>query len=328
MDRRSFVRAVACLSLGPALRDLAHGADAASQPQPRLKVGFLGAAYSHAAPKLALLRNHPDFELVGVWDDDAKIREQVAGQGIEVLSQDEVLARSEVIAVESAVRDHARHARIALTAGRHVHLEKPPSLSLDDFKSVVELAHAKASRSASRVSVPSQPGVQCGDRCCARRAGLGDVYRVRATMNNQLAVERRAEWGQYKGGVMFELGSHMVDAVVRLLGKPDRVTPFLYTHGAHWRFTQRQHARRVGVSAGHRHRSPARHSSLPRAPTARWKCWEPAGTATIRPIEPPTLDMDLAHAAGHYKAGAEQERVAHLGAFRRGFRGTGRCRAR
>ena len=32
---------------------------------------------------------------------------------------------------------------------------------------------------------------------------------------------------------MYELGSHMVDAVVRLLGKPDRVTPYLYTHGGY-----------------------------------------------------------------------------------------------
>ena len=30
---------------------------------------------------------------------------------------------------------------------------------------------------------------------------------------------------------MFELGSHMIEAIVRLLGKPTKVTPFLFTHG-------------------------------------------------------------------------------------------------
>ena len=152
MDRRSFVRAVACLTLGPALRRPGHGADAASQLAAETEGRIPRRRLFPAAPKLALLRNHPDFELVGVWDDDPKIREQVAGQGIEVLSQDEVLARSEVIAVESAVRDHAQHARIALTAGRHVHLEKPPSLTLDDFKAVVELAQQNISFCKSGIS--------------------------------------------------------------------------------------------------------------------------------------------------------------------------------
>src|SRR4029453_13706110 len=105
--------------------------------------GFLGAAYSHAAPKLKLLQKHTDFDLVGAWDDSSKVREEVPKQGIPVLSQEDVLSRSQVIAVESVVRDHSRYAKMALSAGRHVHLERPPSLNMQDFRDVVRIAREK-----------------------------------------------------------------------------------------------------------------------------------------------------------------------------------------
>ena len=252
MDRRSFVCTVTCLALGPAVRSSAQGADATPGSQPKLKIGFLGAAYSHAPPKLALLRNHADFELVGVWDDDPKVRDQVAGQGIPVLSQDDVLSQSDVIAVESVVRDHARYARIALEAGKHVHLEKPPSLEFDDFQEIVQMARQKGLVLQGGYQYRHSPAFNAVIEA-AREGWLGDVYMVRATMNNQLAVERRAEWAQYKGGVMYELGSHMVDAVVRLLGKPEQGHSLSVHARAVWRLAQGQHAGRAGVSAGHRH---------------------------------------------------------------------------
>ena len=301
MDRRSFVRAVTCLTLGPAMGSLTRGVVAAPGSLSKLKIGFLGAAYSHAPPKLVMLRDHPDFELVGVWDDDPKVRDQVAGQGFAVLSQEEVLSRSEVIAVESVVRDHARYARIALAADKHVHLEKPPSLELDDFREVVEMARQKRLVLQGGYQYRHHPALNAVI-AAVREGFLGDVYMVRATMNNQLAVERRAEWGQYKGGVMYELGSHMVDAIVRLLGKPDKITPFLYTHGPYGdalkdnTLAVLEYPRAIAtISSATFQPSSGAYRALEVLGTA--------GTATIRPIEPPTLAMDLARAAGPYQAG-------------------------
>ena len=68
MDRRSFVCGVTCLAMGSTLQNLASRAGAASGTPPKLKIGFLGAAYSHAAPKLALLRAHPESKTEGEPD--------------------------------------------------------------------------------------------------------------------------------------------------------------------------------------------------------------------------------------------------------------------
>ncbi|MHB0958697.1 MAG: Gfo/Idh/MocA family protein [Pirellulaceae bacterium] len=301
MDRRSFVCTVTCAALGRALWSSARGADVPSGSQPKLKIGFLGAAYSHAPPKLALLRNHADFELVGVWDDDPKVRDQVAGQGIPLLSQEDVLLQSDVIAVESVVRDHARYARIALEAGKHVHLEKPPSLAFDDFQAIVQLAQQKGLVLQGGYQYRHSPAFNAIIEA-AHQGWLGDVYMVRATMNNQLAVERRAEWAQYKGGVMYELGSHMVDAVVRLLGKPEKVTPFLHTHGP-----SGDSLKDNTLAVLEYPRAIATISSATFQPSSgAYRALEVLGTngtATLRPIEPAMLVLDLARAAGPYQAG-------------------------
>ncbi len=198
MDRRSFIYGVTGLVLGSTVRNMAEGEEAAPDIPPRLKMGFLGAAYSHAAPKLALLRDHPDFELTGVWDDDAQVRERVSGQGYPVLPQDEVLGGSDVIAVESVVRDHARHARMALAAGKHVHLEKPPSLGLVEFQEVVQLAQQKCLVLQGGYQYRHSPAFQAVMEA-AHAGWLGDVYLVRATLNNQLALERRRNGASTRG---------------------------------------------------------------------------------------------------------------------------------
>ncbi len=105
---------------------------------------------------------------------------------------------------------------------------------------------------------------------------------------------------------MYELGSHMIDAVVRLLGKPDQVTPFLYTHGPAGdslkdnTLAVLEYPRAIAtVSCATFQPSSGAYRALEVLGTG--------GTATIRPIEPPTLDVDLARSAGPYLAGSNKK---------------------
>jgi predicted dehydrogenase len=49
----------------------------------------------------------------------------------------------------------------------------------------------------------------------------------------KLYDEHVADLGRYAGGIFFEMGGHMVDMAVTLLGRPRRVTPFLRHHHQH-----------------------------------------------------------------------------------------------
>ena len=67
----------------------------------------------------------------------------------------------------------------------------------------------------------------------AREGWLGSIYMVRANIGNQLAANRRPEWAEFSGGVMFELGCHVIDPMVRLMGRPRNVTATLHKDGAY-----------------------------------------------------------------------------------------------
>ena len=109
MNRRQFLSttaaASAVLTTPRSLRAAASGA--------RIPIGFLGASHSHGPAKVELAMKSPDWDFVGVCDSSVAGRQTCEKLGARLISQDELLARARVVAVESDVRDHAAHALLA-----------------------------------------------------------------------------------------------------------------------------------------------------------------------------------------------------------------------
>jgi predicted dehydrogenase len=61
----------------------------------------------------------------------------------------------------------------------------------------------------------------------ARNGWLGEVYMIRGTMNADRDATQRAVEARYRGGGMFELGGHVIDRIVELLGRPKNVRSWL-----------------------------------------------------------------------------------------------------
>lgn len=291
MNRRLFL--ASSIGLAGALR-------AATDAKPKIKIGFLGVAHSHAAGKLKVVQESSDFELVGISEESDKLREQYRSMGIKLLSQDELFNACSVVAVESAVRDHASHAKIALSAGKHVHVEKPPAATLKEFQEIISLAEKKRLLLQTGYMWRYNPGVAAAIHA-AKSGWLGEIYLVRATMNSHIAADRRPEWAEFKGGAMFELGSHLIDAVVRLLGRPESVTPFLKKHGA---FDDNLADNTAAVLEYPRATAIITSATLqPNSSEHRFfEILGTNGTALLKPIEPPTLLIDLLKPAGPYAA--------------------------
>src|SRR3954470_13857377 len=94
--------------------------------EPRIRIAFLGTNHSHGKAKLELVRQHPAFELVGVCQPGLE------NPGIRLLSREAVLEDRSIqaIMVDSLVPAHSADGRAALEAGKHTHIEKPPSHDL------------------------------------------------------------------------------------------------------------------------------------------------------------------------------------------------------
>jgi len=290
MNRRTFALALGAAALGaPGLRAGAR----------RFKVGVLGAGHSHAAPKIKLLGAHPRFELIGVAEDSAAVRKSYAG--LNWISREEVLARSEVVFIESEVRDHAHDALAALRAGRHVHVEKPPSAQWNEVKEMIELARKEKLLFQTGYMWRYNPGMTA-IFAAVRGGWLGEVYQVRAMMNNQLPRDRRAEWGEFKGGAFFEQASHLVDAVVRLLGQPLKATPILQSREQDSLVCNNaavlEYPKALAIITNATHQPNAGAHRM-------FEVLGTNGTMTLRPIEPPVLEVDFAKPAGPYQAGQQ-----------------------
>ncbi|HOW63807.1 MAG TPA: Gfo/Idh/MocA family oxidoreductase [Candidatus Paceibacterota bacterium] len=297
MKRREFLTATAAaattLAIAPPIR--------AANPTRRLRAGFLGGAHSHASAKWRLVRESPDYTLIGLAEESATVRAEYATQGAKFLPPDELLTACEVVFVESAVADHARHALMALRAGKHVHVEKPPADNLRDVEEMARLAREKQLVLQVGYMWRYHPGFAAIFEL-VRQGWLGQVYLVRGMIGNQLGSERRPEWAAFAGGGLFELGSHLVDALVRLLGEPRAATPFLRKHGD---FADDLKDNNVVVFEFPKATGLILNATLqPNAgPQRVFEVFGTNGRATLRPIEPPALEIELAQAAGPYPAG-------------------------
>lgn len=301
MDRREFLAATAGAAVA-----------AAAPPPARIPIGFLGAAHSHAIDKVKVVLESPDFEMVGACEESPAARAALEKLGVKLLDRGALLDRCRAVAVESAVRDHAAGGRLAVEAGKHVHLEKPPAATAREFRDIVAIARAKSLVLQMGYMWRHNPGFLALLEA-ARKGWLGDVFSIRASMNTLVPAERRPEWAEFRGGAMFEQGCHLIDAIVRLLGRPTAVTSFLKKHGA-GADTLADNA--VAVLEYPRALAVVFDSTLqPSAfPHRLFEVQGSAGTGILKPIEPPALLLDLAGPAGPYREGSQ---AVPLPAYRR-----------
>ena len=282
----------------------------------RLRAAVLGTAHAHAGGKIQVIAASPDFELVGICEPDpqllASAREQESSADIPWLDKARILADETIamVAVEGRVRDNLALARECLEAGKHIHLDKPPGVSLADFASLLDLAASKdlvvQAGYMFRYNTAFELSLQ------AVRAGwLGDISYIHGEINSDIAPDTRAQLAAYQGGMIFELACHLIDMLVATLGEPHTVTPFLRHDGegdddladnCTALFAYDRAVAMIHTSAMEAH-----------APTRR--CWEVCGTngtIIIQPLEPPAVRLCFKSPCGGFEAGWQAIEVEHI----------------
>jgi predicted dehydrogenase len=150
-------------------------------------------------------------------------------------------------------------------------------------------------------------------RRAVQEGWLGQVFEVHAVMSKHSSVAYRKYLSQFKGGTLFIYSCHLIDLVVGLLGKPDRVVPF-----------QRQTRSDAGAMCDNglvvleypKTTATIRTTSLEVEGFRRRQlvvCGD-EGTIDIRPLEtyqfktsrPLSLQMALSRARDPYKAGYQE----------------------
>jgi predicted dehydrogenase len=271
----------------------------------RIRIAFLGASHPHAGGKVNVALNSPDWELVGIYEPDSSVMARYAQKGVKELTKAQVLEDHSipVVAVESDIPEHAPLGLEAIEAGKHIHLEKQPATNLETLRAVLDLAERKGLIVQIGYMWRYNPAVNAALEA-ARAGWLGEIFFVRGSMNTNVDEASRLMYKRFQGGQIFDLGGHMIDPMVRLMGRPEKVTPFLHHDGpvndglADNTMAVFEWPKALGTFATA--------SMDPRSGSHRTlEFVGTLGTAVVEPLEPPSLLIDLSAPAGPYKAGRQ-----------------------
>jgi predicted dehydrogenase len=215
MKRRKFIGGLAATIWAPSVSK-------AIQPG-KIKIGQIGLAHPHARGKLAAIRSLAgEYELVGVVEPDVARHKNV--RGVKFISEEELLNTKglQAVAIETRVRDLVPTAARVVGTGRHIHLDKPAGPSLPDYKKLV--ADAKRGKLTIQMGYMLRYNQAFQFMFRAVREGwFGDIMEIDAMMGKMAGAGMRKSLAEYSGGGFFELACHILDSVIFIMGKPQKV---------------------------------------------------------------------------------------------------------
>jgi len=201
----------------------------------KIKIGQIGIGHNHGSAKMEAVRKFPElFEVVGYAEENEKWVEKrgthPAYKGLKRLSTEEIIKNSDAILVETDVWNLTETAQKCIDAGKHIHMDKPASGSLEEYRRLLDTAKEKNLVVQLGYMYRYNPAVQ---KCIEhiRKGDLGEIYSINAEMSTFHSAEYKKWLTNFKGGIMYILGSHLVDLVVYILGEPGKVTAFLKQTG-------------------------------------------------------------------------------------------------
>ncbi len=241
--RRDFLRrttrnttdaAIGAMALAASSPWLGPRAIAAGPPKQRIKIGQIGIGHNHASAKMATFRKLSDhYEVVGIVEPDAKWRKKrgndPAYRDLTWMTEEELLDTKglQAVAVEVDPGDNQLMpiAGRCIDAGMHIHLDKPGGESFGAFKKVLDEAGRKQLTVQLGYMYRNNPAMEFCFQA-VREGWLGQVFEVHAVMSRDQPLAYRQWLSQFHGGTMFIFGCHLIDLVIAMLGKPDRITPY------------------------------------------------------------------------------------------------------
>ncbi len=202
----------------------------------RIKIGQIGISHEHAAAKMKSLRAMGDiYEVVGVVDDRNSTAARFPSNdmspfdGLRWMTENELFAIPglEAVAIETANLDLVPTALRCMERGLAMHMDKPGGNDLKLFGKLISGCKARKLPFQMGYMLRNNPALQW---CCStvRKGGLGDVFEVHANMSHDYGDDAYQKYlANLPGGIIFNLGCHLIDVVVSMLGRPRSVTPFL-----------------------------------------------------------------------------------------------------
>ncbi len=282
----------------------------------KLRMAQYGTKHGHAEGVLQVMLDHPEVEVVGIFEPDEARRAQVQNSDgafgkVEFVDDPyEFLDDPTVdcVASEGANKESLGFTEEIVAAGKHVFYDKPAGNDYNRFENIVEIARAQGTMIQMGYMFRKHDGFERIANW-ARSGFLGQIFQVRAHMSTFIPEKNpegiqtgREGLAHFKGGIMYDLGGHMLDQVVWLLGRPNKVSRFFQNAASE---TQAMMDNTLGVFEYTNAMATVDISALEARPMARrFEVYGTKGTAIMEPFEPAeTIKLTLEEDRGEYKKG-------------------------
>ena len=191
-----------------------------------IRIGLVGFGYAARVFHAPLIAATDGLRLQAVTSSDAAKVEAALGDDVPVRTAEALITSDDIdlLVVATPNDSHFPIARAALEAGKHVVVDKPFTLRLEQARAPASLAAARG----RLLSVFHNRRWDSDFLTLRRVLAAGRLGRVTAMVSNfdRFRPAVRARWREGGGpgaGLWMDLGPHLVDQAVQLFGVPDAI---------------------------------------------------------------------------------------------------------
>jgi predicted dehydrogenase len=204
----------------------------------KINIIQIGVCHEHASGKFVTLKQRPDlFNLIGYVDERDFCKTPYCLQsvspktyeGYQKFTLDEALNYPglQAVTVEVPNNDLVPLALRCMERNLAMHMDKPAGEDLALYKKLLDGCKAKNLPFQMGFMFRGNPAFQFCIRAIREKL-LGEVFEIEADMNHCYQGEPYQEYiGKFPGGLMYNLGCHLIDFIVAAMGRPEDVKPFL-----------------------------------------------------------------------------------------------------
>jgi len=190
---------------------------------PLINTALLSYGMSGKIFHAPFIATHPGFVLKGAWERSNKFIQQdyptvKSYETIEELLKDDI----DLVIVNTPNYTHFDFAKQALSAGKHIIVEKPFTITVEEGNILKQLAIDQ-----NKIICPFQNRRYHSDHRTVKKiieeGWLGDIVEMELRFDRYaplLNSKKHKESGEKGTGVLYDLGSHLIDQALQLFGKP------------------------------------------------------------------------------------------------------------
>lgn len=197
----------------------------------KIRLVHIGVAHDHSMPNFECIASMPEtFDLLGFvrvpGEEDYNPGFNKNFPDVPLLTLEEAFAIPDLdaVSVDTTDLELVKYATMAAERGLHVFMDKPGSQQPEDFEHMLSVIRKHGKVFCMGYMYRFHPFIQQALEM-VKEGKLGEIYAVEAHMSRDDKMEKRQWLGQFKGGMTFYLGCHLIDLIHTFLGVPEEVIP-------------------------------------------------------------------------------------------------------